>query len=60
MNKYYCCNECQDEVDAPICTTCNGSGEGQYDGTTCLDCNGDGLDLSLDEQDIICDECENA
>ena len=26
----------------PICTDCNGSGEGMYDGTTCHTCHGRG------------------
>ena len=28
--------------DAGICSTCNGSGEGMYDGSTCRDCRGSG------------------
>jgi DnaJ-class molecular chaperone len=31
-----------DEPD--ICPTCNGGGEGQYDGTTCPACGGSGTD----------------
>ena len=38
-----------DEPNAPtcatesvICSTCNGSGEGMYDGSTCRTCRGDG------------------
>ena len=29
-----------DEDDIGICPTCNGSGEGMYDGSTCSDCGG--------------------
>lgn len=31
---------CQNE--APICSSCNGSGEGMYDGSTCRTCKGSG------------------
>lgn len=30
--------------DEPLCGSCNGSGEGQYDGTTCHACGGTGID----------------
>ena len=34
-----------------ICTNCNGSGEGMYDGTKCRVCKGRG------EQRYDCEEC---
>lgn len=39
-------DDCDDEDDdddtdnGNICPTCNGSGEGMYDGTTCPTCHG--------------------
>lgn len=33
----------RNEDDESICTACNGSGEGQYDGTTCSTCDGSGV-----------------
>ena len=33
-----------------ICNTCNGSGEGQYDGTNCSSCGGSGEIASLRSQ----------
>lgn len=30
----------EDDCEPGICPTCNGSGEGMYDGTTCSDCRG--------------------
>ena len=36
-----------------ICPTCNGSGEGMYDGTRCPDCKGKGTILiEVDEPEI--------
>ena len=32
-----------DDDDPDICPTCNGSGEGQYDGTHCRSCRGSGV-----------------
>ena len=39
------CSECEGtgEVDDPICTQCDGSGEGMYDGTKCGLCKGSGV-----------------
>ena len=34
--------------DAGICTTCDGTGEGQYDGTRCHACKGKGFIASPD------------
>ena len=31
-----------DDGELSICPTCNGSGEGMYDGSTCRDCGGIG------------------
>jgi DnaJ-class molecular chaperone len=49
-----------------ICTNCNGSGEGQYDGTTCHYCKGRGTQLieiesedSEDSEDFNTEEIEN-
>ena len=30
--------------EEPICVSCDGSGEGQYDGTRCSSCRGSGVD----------------
>ena len=32
----------RDYLDLPICSRCNGSGEGMWDGSTCSSCNGSG------------------
>ena len=37
--------------DEGHCTTCNGSGEGMYDGTRCRSCNGSGVPTSNKEYD---------
>lgn len=38
--------EAQDAIDnPPLCSQCNGSGEGQYDGTTCHSCKGSGTEI---------------
>ena len=34
--------QCEPEVEPELCTACNGSGEGQYDGTRCSYCGGSG------------------
>jgi DnaJ-class molecular chaperone len=31
-----------EDDDEPICSACNGSGEGMYDGSTCYKCKGYG------------------
>ena len=33
-----------DDPDSGYCTTCSGSGEGQYDGTRCWACKGSGVE----------------
>lgn len=33
----------KDEEEEEICTSCNGSGEGQHDGTRCSCCKGRGV-----------------
>lgn len=33
-----------DEQEDVVCGTCNGSGEGMYDGTRCHHCRGGGLE----------------
>jgi RecJ-like exonuclease len=47
-----------------ICTTCNGSGEGQHDGTVCPVCKGSGSNASINTQavwsislDTTCPHC---
>ena len=32
----------KDYLDLPICSTCNGSGEGMWEGSRCSYCNGSG------------------
>ena len=36
--------EYEEEIDAPMCSNCNGTGEGMWDGSTCKVCNGEGID----------------
>lgn len=43
------CAACQD--DEPICSACNGSGEGQHDGTRCYKCRGGGTERQPVEPD---------
>jgi len=54
-------NEVDRDYDEPkesygkedLCTNCNGSGEGMYDGSTCYVCKGHGtIIVNDDEQDI--------
>lgn len=35
--------ELEAKLEGEICTGCNGSGEGGYDGTTCWHCKGKGV-----------------
>lgn len=44
-------DEADDESTSRICTACNGSGEGQYDGTRCLACHGSGVESRGDNSD---------
>lgn len=46
------CDEHYDDPDyeEEICTKCNGSGEGQYDGTQCWWCKGWGVEYKLREE----------
>ncbi len=39
------CEECEDGTFEIGCSTCNGSGEGMYDGFTCHACKGKGVVL---------------
>lgn len=41
-----------------LCVTCNGSGEGRYDGTRCWSCKGSGEFRIYDEDEPI-EEYEN-
>ena len=45
------CPSHDDESDA-ICGTCNGSGEGMYDGSTCSRCGGSGEVSYISEKDM--------
>lgn len=47
-----CCVDCKkpDETEPELCTACNGSGEGQYDGTRCPYCKGSGT-LRFEEEE---------
>lgn len=36
-------NEEEFEEEPPLCYSCNGSGEGMYDGSTCRVCRGSGV-----------------
>lgn len=36
--------------DLDICSYCNGSGEGQYDGTRCSSCGGSGVEREEDDR----------
>ena len=35
-----------DEAEDVLCSTCNGSGEGMWDGSVCRNCKGTGVDMS--------------
>ena len=37
--------------DEEICSDCNGSGEGMYEGTRCITCHGSGVSNYDDEDD---------
>ena len=37
------------ETEEVICATCNGSGEGMYDGSRCANCGGSGVDWAVIE-----------
>lgn len=39
------CAYCTDGIVQEICGTCNGSGEGFFDGSTCSSCKGSGIEL---------------
>lgn len=48
------------EIDAqklrknpPLCSSCNGSGEGQYDGTRCMFCKGTGTSVTEEAADTL-------
>ena len=50
------CPDCKvddtDDGDADLCTACNGSGEGMYEGTKCSYCRGKGTTShDLEEQE---------
>lgn len=36
------CKEHNIPIDPPTCHSCNGTGEGSYDGSRCSTCNGEG------------------
>lgn len=38
----YTAGDEDETAEGEICSNCNGSGEGQYDGTTCDSCKGKG------------------
>ena len=40
-----------EDDDEPICSACNGSGEGMYDGSTCYKCHGSGVEPGKREDD---------
>lgn len=41
----------QESSDPEICSSCNGSGEGMYDGTRCMSCGGSGVEHEEYEED---------
>ena len=43
-------------MEYEICSQCNGSGEGQYDGSTCPVCNGDGEVPVYNDDDVEGDD----
>jgi DnaJ-class molecular chaperone len=43
-----------------ICPTCNGSGEGMFDGTRCPDCAGHGTGPAEDDYDLEPDDLAEA
>lgn len=44
--------------DEPLCPTCNGSGEGMYDGSRCSSCRGTGVES--DGEDWYENQCAKA
>jgi len=41
-----------DHVESVICSGCNGSGEGMYEGSRCRDCGGSGeILVEIEEED---------
>lgn len=48
-----------DDEDPPICSYCNGSGEGMYDGSICGHCKGSGVERNReDEEDAACSRAD--
>lgn len=39
--------EYEQEMGPPLCTLCNGSGEGMWDGSTCSSCKGSGVVIKI-------------
>ncbi len=39
-----------EDEEKPVCTNCNGSGEGMHDGTKCTMCKGSGVE-SVEKED---------
>lgn len=40
------CEDCEDTGKIEdLCSECNGSGEGMYDGSVCRNCKGSGVEL---------------
>ena len=50
--KYKAIKEIADDEDESICPTCNGSGEGMYDGSRCGHCGGSGVESTISKEDI--------
>ncbi len=48
------CPDCDEGLEFGVCLTCNGAGEGQYDGTKCHHCKGRG------EMQYECDTCKGS
>jgi len=41
-NTYVCSESCHEEWETPMCSSCNGTGEGMSDGSICRSCRGHG------------------
>ena len=45
-------HEPEEDDEDPICSWCNGCGEGMYDGSTCYKCKGTGVEPVEKDEDL--------
>lgn len=53
-------NDELEEDEPSICSSCNGSGEGMYDGTRCSRCGGSGVERGDDDDSSHWDDVRDA